>query len=166
MRPPASPMMMPVGGSVFPEARELPDPATVEAQQRAYKQALEKQFLQALAQIEGQREATKQMLRQSAQQQKDQFAFQANSKLEAKKLELDTQLHQQLMMLQEAAMQHRKFLEEKAAGLTLDFQQRKYSEDLIMKQYMIQKQFIENERRLEEDFQQKQQRSSPAKVAE
>jgi len=64
-------------------------------------------------------------------------------------------------------MQHRKVLEEKAAALTLDFQTRKANEDLLFKQYQIQKQFVDNERLLNEEFQQKQQKShvpAPAKA--
>merc|ERR1719359_1078385 len=149
--------LIPGGGSYSaPPPREgLPDPDTVAKQKNAYKQALDKQFQHALKQIEGQKNAVKQIPRQNAQQQKDQYSLQARSQLEAKKWELDTQLNSQLIMLQETAMQHRKILEEKAAALTLDYQQRKASEELLVKQYHIQKQFVDKEVALNAEFQKK-----------
>jgi len=132
----------------------------VEAQKIAYKNALEKQFQQALAKIESQREVTKQMLRHSAQQQKDQYSFQARSKLEATKLQLDEQLNTQLLMLQETAMKHTKMLEDKSAALTLDYQSRKANEDLQLRQIQLQTQFVDNERKLQEEFQRQQQESA------
>lgn len=160
-------MLGPPPGANGAPRGSVPDLSTIEAQKGAYKTALDKQFQSALAQIESQREATKQMLRQTAQQQKDQYSLQARSALEGKKLELDTQLNSQLIMLQETAMVHRKTLEEKAAALTLDFQQRKAQEDLLVKQYQIQKQFVDNERQLEKEYSQKQQSlHSPAKAAD
>lgn len=159
-------MVMP-GPGAPPQQKELPNPTMVETQKTAYKSALDKQYQQALSQIELERDTKKQMLRQVAQQQKDQFTLQARSALEGRKLELDTALNGQLIMLQETAMQHRKVLEEKAAALTLDFQTRKANEDLLFKQYAIQKQFVDNERLLNEEFQQKQQKShvpAPAKA--
>lgn len=142
--------------SAAPPPRDLPNPDTVEAQKTAYKVALDKQYQQALSKIELERDTKKQQLRQIAQQQKDQFALQARSKLEGKKLELDTALNGQLTMLRETAIQHSKVLEEKAAHLTLDFQTRKANEDLMMKQYEINKQFVDCERQLELEFHAKQ----------
>jgi len=160
------------GGSIAAAGapqKEIPTPDTVAAQKSAYKSALDKQFAQALAQIENERETKKVMLRNQAQQQKDQYGLQARSQLEAKKLELDTRLNTQLATLQETAMQHRKVLEEKAAALTLDYQQKKANEELLVKQYQIQKQFVDTERGLMQEFQQKQnsaaQSSKPAAKA-
>lgn len=138
--------MAPVG------MKEIPNPSTVDAQKSACKQELEKQFKEAIVQIEGQREATKNMLRQSAQRQKDQFTLQAGQQLEAKKAHLDHNLNQQILKIQEAAMQHRRMLEEKAAAVTLDYQHRKAHEDLLMQQYQLQQQFMNNGRRLEKEF--------------
>lgn len=161
-------MVLPAGGGSYAAAppRDIPNPDTVTAQKTAYKTALDKQYQQALSQIELERDTKKQQLRQVAQQQKDQFNLQARSQLEARKLELDTALNGQLIMLQETAMQHRKVLEEKAAGLTLDYQTRKANEDLLLKQYQIQKQFVDNERQLNAEFQQKQHKTPPAKEPE
>jgi len=143
--------------------REIPTPGTVSAQKTAYKTALDKQYQQALSKIELERDTKKQQLRQVAQQQKDQFSLQSRSQLEGKKLELDTALNGQLIMLQETAIQHRKVLEEKAAALTLDFQTKKANEDLMLKQYQIQKQFVDNERQLNVEYQKKQKQISPTK---
>jgi len=184
----APPMMLPVGGgsycaappvmsgsysaappvmsgsySAAPPPRDLPNPGTVSVQKTAYKAALDKQYQQALAKIEIERDAKKQQARQMAQQNKDQFSLQARSNLEARKMELDTALNGQLTMLREAAIQHGRVLEEKAAMLTLDFQTKSANEDLMMKQYEINKQFVDCERLLELEWRQKQ-RGSKAPV--
>jgi len=164
----APPMVVPGGGmsgsytAPPPVDRNLPDPDTVTVQKGRYETALDKQYQQALAQIEQERDSKKALLRQGAEQHKEQFSYQARSQLEAKKLELDTALNCQLVGLQETAMNHRKALEEKASTLTLDFQTRKANEELLQKQYDIQKAFSENERNLAVEFQKKH--KPPAKA--
>jgi hypothetical protein len=128
----------------------------VERQREAYREALDNQFHTGLAQIAAEREAKREFLKQQAEQAKAQFALQVQSQLDSKHLALDSGLNSKLMEFQETAMIHRKNLEEKAAGLTLDYQQKKASEELLQRQYMIQKHFVESERKLASEFIQKQ----------
>eukprot|EP00427_Karlodinium_veneficum_P054643 CAMPEP_0169408982 /NCGR_PEP_ID=MMETSP1017-20121227/58998_1 /TAXON_ID=342587 /ORGANISM="Karlodinium micrum, Strain CCMP2283" /LENGTH=385 /DNA_ID=CAMNT_0009516137 /DNA_START=32 /DNA_END=1186 /DNA_ORIENTATION=- len=146
--PPVIAARIPASGSYCgPPLRELPDPETVERQREAYREALDNQFHTGLAQIAAEREAKREFLKQQAEQAKAQFALQVQSQLDSKHLALDSG---------ETAMIHRKNLEEKAAGLTLDYQQKKASEELLQRQYMIQKHFVESERKLASEFIQKQ----------
>jgi len=155
--PPVTAVRIPASGSYCgPPLRELPDPETVERQKEAYRGALDNQFHTGLAQIAAEREAKREFLKQQAEQTKAQFALQVQSQLDSKHLGLDSGLNSKLMQFQETAMIHRKNLEEKAAGLTLDYQQKKASEELLQRQYMIQKHFVESERKLASEFTQKQ----------
>mmetsp|Transcript_57331 Transcript_57331/g.89209 ORF Transcript_57331/g.89209 Transcript_57331/m.89209 type:complete len:400 (+) Transcript_57331:56-1255(+) len=155
--PPVIAARIPASGSYCgPPLRELPDPETVERQREAYREALDNQFHTGLAQIAAEREAKREFLKQQAEQAKAQFALQVQSQLDSKHLALDSGLNSKLMEFQETAMIHRKNLEEKAAGLTLDYQQKKASEELLQRQYMIQKHFVESERKLASEFIQKQ----------
>merc|ERR1712066_209054 len=63
----APPVMVPTGSVAVPRAErqrggEIPDPDTVEAQRKAYKKALDKQFQEEMAKIEVARKGQKQML--------------------------------------------------------------------------------------------------------
>merc|ERR1712151_46176 len=51
--------------------------------------------------------------------------------------------------LQEESAQHRSILEQQASGLTLQYNQRKAQEDMMMRQYQIQKQYYDNSLRLQ-----------------
>merc|ERR1712138_184606 len=71
---------------------------------------------------------------------------------QAHNLLLDQQMNSQLMMLQEAHMAQRSALEQQAAALTLEYQQKKAEEELLQKQYEIQKQFVTAENKLATEY--------------
>merc|ERR1719379_3360518 len=95
----------------------------------------------------------KEMLNETAKQQKAQFALQTQSQLQAQNLLLDQQMNSQLMMLQEAAMAQKTTLEQQAAALTLEYQQKKAEEEMLVKQYQIQKQYYDAEMKLAAQYQ-------------
>ena len=66
---------------------------------------------------------------------------------------VDQQMNSQMMMLQESAMAQRSALEQQAAALTLEYQQKKAEEEMLKKQYEIQKQFFDAENKLATQFQ-------------
>merc|ERR1712216_1035154 len=66
---------------------------------------------------------------------------------------LDQQMNSQCMMLQEAAMQQKSVLEQQAAALTLEYQQKKAEEEMLFKQFEIQKQYYDAETKLAAQFQ-------------
>merc|ERR1711981_1281214 len=59
----------------------------------------------------------------------------------------------QMCQLQEAHMAQRSALEQQAAALTLEYQQKKAEEEMLKKQYEIQKQFFDAENKLAVQFQ-------------
>merc|ERR1712032_1072568 len=90
----------------------------------------------------------KQMLKQRSQQEKaqshvtiDQYATYGNSYV-------DEQTLAEVAYLQAESAQHRQVLEQQASALTLEYNQRKAQEDMMMRQYQIQKQYYENSQRL------------------
>merc|ERR1719506_85176 len=131
----------------------IPDPASIKSQQDAYAKALEKQYQDGAAAIAQETKVKKEMLGEQAKQQKAQYQLQVQSQLQAQNLLLDQQMNSQLMMLQEAAMAQKSALEQQAAALTLEWQQKKAEEDMLQKQYEIQKQYYDAETKLAAQFQ-------------
>merc|ERR1711907_23424 len=78
----------------------------------------------------------------------EQYKLQVESQLQAQNLMLD----QQMKMLQEAAMAQRSALEQQAAALTLEWQQKKAEEEMLKKQYEIQRQYVDAENKLATQF--------------
>merc|ERR1712216_813894 len=74
----------------------------------------------------------KEMLQEQAKQQKAQYTLQVQSQLQAQNLLLDQQMNSQLMMLQEAAMAE---------------------EEMLVKQFEIQKQYYDAETKLAAQYQ-------------
>merc|ERR1712087_893099 len=95
--------------------------------------------------IAGEAKIRKDQLMAVAQQQKAQFRLQKEAEQQAQNLILDQQMNSQLMMLQEAAMAQKAALEQQAAALTLEYQQKKAEEEMLAKQYQIQKQYYDAE---------------------
>merc|ERR1712032_815818 len=61
----------------------------------------------------------------------------------------DEQTLAEVAYLQAESAQHRQVLEQQASALTLEYNQRKAQEDMMMRQYQIQKQYYENSQRLQ-----------------
>jgi hypothetical protein len=153
--PPVMVASIPPVGPLF-NGEVIADEDTIERQRQAYKMDLDRQFHTGLAAIANEREAKRHMLKQQAEQAKAQFALQVQSQLDAQCLTLEGALNTKLLEFQENANYQRKGLEEKAAALSLDYQQKKASEELLQRQYMLQKQFVESELTIASEYQQKQ----------
>merc|ERR1740122_656875 len=100
-------------------------------------------------QVQARAQQQKQMLMRGAQQEKaqsyitiDQYATYGNSYV-------DEQTLAEVAYLQAESAQHRQVLEQQASALTLEYNQRKSQEDMMMRQYQIQKQYYENSQRLQ-----------------
>merc|ERR1719316_253109 len=143
-----------VAGPPEPLTKGIPDPASIKSQQDAYAKALEKQYQDGAAAIAAETKVKKEMLNETAKQQKAQYQLQVQSQLQAQNLLLDQQMNSQLMMLQESAMAQRSALEQQAAALTLEWQQKKAEEEMLKKQYEIQRQYCEAENKLATQFNQ------------
>merc|ERR1719487_89405 len=132
----------------------LPDPATIESQRKGFAAGLDKQLADGTTTIQSEKTLKKKMLSEQADMQKNQYATQVNAQLQAQNLALEQQMNVQLTQLQEAHMAQRSALEQQAAALTLEYQQKKAEEEMLKKQYEIQKQFFDAETKLANQFQQ------------
>merc|ERR1719359_2217644 len=157
----AAPQMVTQGASYVaapqgppePLTKGIPDPASIKSQQDAYAKALEKQYQDGASAISAETKVKKEMLTETAKQQKAQYQLQVQSQLQAQNLLLDQQMNSQLMMLQEAAMAQKSALEQQAAALSLEYQQKKCEEEMLQKQYEIQKQYYDAETKLASAYQ-------------
>merc|ERR1711988_1294577 len=104
------------------------------------------------ATIKTETDLKKKMLNEQAAMQKNQYQTQVMAQLQQQNLMLDQQMNQQMMMLQEAHMAQRSALEQQAAALTLEYQQKKAEEEMLKKQYEIQKNFYDAETKLATQF--------------
>merc|ERR1719162_1964285 len=137
-----------------PPPVNIPDPATVEKQKQGYAAALDKQFTDGSAQIGAETKARKDQLMAVAQQHKGQYRIQKEAEMQAQNLLLDQQMNSQVMMLQEATMAQKAALEQQAAALALEYNQKKAQEEMMAKAYAIQKQYYDAEMQLANKYHQ------------
>merc|ERR1712032_1681020 len=97
----------------------------------------------------GRAQQQKQMLMMRSQQEKaeshltiDQYATYGN-------MYVDDQTLAEVAHLQAESAQHRQVLDQQASALALEYNQKKAQEDMMMRQYQIQKQYYENSQRLQ-----------------
>jgi hypothetical protein len=126
----------------------IPDPETVERQKAGYAKALEKQFADGVAQISAETKAKKEAMIAAAEQNKAQYKLQKEAEMQGQHLLLEQQKNSQMMMLQETVMAQKSALEQQACALALEYQQKKAQEEMMAKQYEIQKQYYEAEAKL------------------
>merc|ERR1719432_393796 len=62
---------------------------------------------------------------------------------------VDDQTYAEIAYLQAESAQHRMVLEQQASALALEYNQRKAQEDMMMRQYQIQRQYYDNSQRLQ-----------------
>merc|ERR1719162_1750467 len=132
----------------------FPDPAAVEQQKAAYGKALEAQLKAQSDELSKRSQAEKQALLEQAAQSKAHFNLQIDTALQQQARALDEQTNAQMLALQEAAVQQKSTLEGQAAGLKLEFEQKKAQEDMMIRQYEIQKQYYEANVKLQTQMQQ------------
>jgi hypothetical protein len=132
----------------------IPNPAVIQSQKDGYAKALEKQYQDGASAIAQEVKVRKEMIQEQSKQQKAQYSLQVQSQLQAQNLLLDQQMNSQMMMLQEAAMSQKSALEQQAAALTLEFQQKKAEEEMLVKMYEIQKKYDDAETKLAAQYQQ------------
>merc|ERR1712032_964293 len=97
----------------------------------------------------GRAQQQKQMLMMRSQQEKaeshltiDQYATYGN-------MYVDDQTLAEVAYLQAESAQHRQVLEQQASALALEYNQRKAQEDMMMRQYQIQRQYYDNSTKLQ-----------------
>merc|ERR1719162_2496634 len=132
----------------------FPDPVAVEQQKVAYAKSLEQQLKAQSEEVAKRSDSEKQALVQQAAQSKAHFNLQIDTALQQQARALDEQTNAQMLALQEAAVQQKSTLEGQAAGLKLEFEQKKAQEDMMIRQYEIQKKYYEANQKLQAQLQQ------------
>lgn len=136
----------------------IPDPASVEAQKRQYEKSIEAQLKQEQSHLSQRNQAQKQMLQQQVEAQKAQYNLQMDQYLRQQAMAIDQQGNAEMIQLQEAAMNQKMTLESQASALCLEYQQRKVQEEMMMREYKIQKEYYESGVKLMQQYQQEQRR--------
>jgi len=126
----------------------MPDPASIEHQKQQYSRAIDLELQKEAQQVQALAQREKQMLMMRSQQEKaqsyvtiDQYATYGN-------MYVDDQTLAEVAFLQAESAQHRQVLEQQASALALEYNQRKAQEDMMMRQYQIQRQYYDNSTRL------------------
>merc|ERR1719343_860456 len=126
----------------------MPDPASIDHQKHQYSRAIDLELQKEAQQVQALAQREKQMLMMRSQQEKaqsyvtiDQYATYGN-------MYVDDQTLAEVAYLQEESAQHRQVLEQQASALSLEYNQKKSQEDMMMRQYQIQKQYYDNSQRL------------------
>jgi len=121
----------------------LPDPAAIESQREAYSRSLEHQLERGNLSLQEQHKLRKQQLYNAAQQRKQALMLQVEQQMRLEEMALDEQTNQAMMGLKKAALDQRAALDQQAAGLTLEYQQRKMHEEFAATQAEIHRQYVE-----------------------
>lgn len=133
--------------------RGFPDPASVEEQKVAYIRSLEEQLEEGNKSLQRQNAERKQQLRQAAEQQKQALLLHIEQQVKMQEMELDEQTNQAMMGLKKAALDQRAALEQQAASLTLEYQQRKMQEEFAATQAEMRRQYLDSHKELQEEVQ-------------
>jgi len=131
--------------------RGIPDPSAIESQREAYSRSLEHQLEQGNLSLQEQHKARKQQLYNAAQQRKQALLLQVEQQMRMEEMALDEQTNQAMLGLKKAALDQRAALDQQAAGLTLEYQQRKMQEEFAATQAEIQRQYMESHLRLQQE---------------
>jgi len=91
----------------------------------------------------------KQMIMKKAEQDKAQTILAIDQHAAYGNMQVDDNTIAELMYMQEESAKLRLMLEQQAAGLTLDYQQRMVQEGMMSKQYQIQKSYYDNSQKLQ-----------------
>merc|ERR1719296_175859 len=114
----------------------MPDPASIERQKLQYSRAIDLGLQKEAQQVRSKQEKAQSYLTI------DQYATYGN-------MYVDDLTLAEIAYLQEASAQHRQILEQQASALALEYNQRKAQEDMMMRQYRIQRRYYENSQRLQ-----------------
>jgi hypothetical protein len=144
-QPPAPPQKLTEG---------FPDPASVEQQKAQYAASLEAQLKAQSEELTKQSDIEKKLLAEQAAAAKAHFNLQVDTALQQQARALDEQTNAAMLAVHEKAVQQKSALENQAAGLKMEFEQKKAQEGMLIRQYEIQKQYYEKQMQLESQRQQ------------
>jgi len=131
---------------------DLPTPATIEKQKKAYLAMLDGQLQQGLTVLNNQAQFQKEYLAAQAQNQKTAFTSHTEHELRQQEAALQRQYSAQTYALQEQAGKQRLELEKQALSLTLMYQQKKAEEEMQRQKYELEKLQSDVKIQLEKDM--------------
>merc|ERR550525_463681 len=124
--------------------RGLPDPTSIAEQKAEYNKSLEQQLSHGNDSPRAQNDERKKLLHEAAERQKQAFMLQVEQQVKAQELFYDKQTNQAMMGLKKAALDQKAALEQQAASLTLEYQQRKMQEEFVTTQVEMRRQYMES----------------------
>jgi len=152
---PQSPPMVPISRMVSAPAEFLPaeppplktphmvDPESVEKQRQAFAVAISSNYEKASQEIAKQVQVEKQELAQKAALEKANYEVMVDQFVQQQALAMDQQTNIEIMRLQQAAVADKSVLEREAVGLKMAYEERKTEEDMMLRQYELERQFRE-----------------------
>ncbi|CAE7638578.1 cspA [Symbiodinium pilosum] len=163
---PASPASVDSDGTNGPYTRGFPDPASIEEQKKHYCRSLEEQLEEGNKSLQQQNVERKKQLHEAAEQQKQALLLHMDQQVKMQEMALDEQTNQAMMGLKKAALDQRAALEQQAASLTLEYQQRKMHEEFAATQAEMQRQYMDSHSKLQTEVQRYQNESKSKMHAE
>jgi len=127
----------------------IPDPMSIEQQKLAYSRAIDLELQKEAQQVQARAQAEKQMLMKRSQGEKAQTYLTIDQYAQYGNMYVDDMTLSEVAYLQGESAQHRLVLEQQASALALEYNQRKAQEDMMVRQYQVQKQYYDNSRRLQ-----------------
>jgi len=119
------------------------DPDSVEQQRQGYAKALASNLEKASQEIAKQVQGQKQELAQRAALEKANYEVMMDQFIQQQALAMDQQTNLEIMRLQQAAVADKSHLEKEAVGLKMAYEERKAEEDMMLRQFEIERQFRE-----------------------
>jgi len=119
------------------------DPESVEKQRQAFADAISSNYEKASQEIAKQVQAEKQELAQKAALEKANYEVMVDQFVQQQALAMDQQTNIEIMRLQQAAVADKSQLEREAVGLKMAYEERKTEEDMMLRQYELERQFRE-----------------------
>jgi hypothetical protein len=110
---------------------------------------LEAQLKAQSDELTKQSDIEKKLLAEQAAAAKAHFNLQVDTALQQQARALDEQTNAAMLAVHEKAVQQKSALENQAAGLKMEFEQKKAQEGMLIRQYEIQKQYYEKQMQLE-----------------
>lgn len=131
----------------------LAEPSKVEAEKKAYEQALAAQLDKQVKAVEEEARIKKAMMEQAMKTQLEQYRLQVDERFKMACLQVDQEAGQVITGLKEAAILQQTGMEERAAVTIADYNKKKAIEDMGVKSYQLQKQWYDGEAKLMEQYQ-------------
>eukprot|EP00427_Karlodinium_veneficum_P025705 CAMPEP_0169104060 /NCGR_PEP_ID=MMETSP1015-20121227/23053_1 /TAXON_ID=342587 /ORGANISM="Karlodinium micrum, Strain CCMP2283" /LENGTH=290 /DNA_ID=CAMNT_0009165311 /DNA_START=39 /DNA_END=911 /DNA_ORIENTATION=+ len=131
----------------------FPDPDTIAKQREGYAKSLDLQLKEGTDAVVAQGKAQKDMIEQNGKLQLAEYQLQVEAQMKMSSVHVDQQVQSIVMALQEAALQQKTLLEEKAAYAIRDYEKRKALDEVSTRAYQLRKEYFEGELKLLDDLQ-------------